>query len=345
MSAAGNSFIYFIRILRLALGGFLIIGTIQLQLKHQKEFGVRTGEAIAYYQQLAVDGIPTIPSDHTGPEYEGQFVHMQGELDTGTITDPLTGMTLHAGHPATALRRTVEMWQWQEVRTGTQTTAQSIFTPQWSESLIDSDSFIQRDLFKGQVHQNPKQLPHETGVLFKSSSSMLGAWPLELSYTDLLAKETGVGFESLSTVTDGWQVSNGYVIPTDPDANNHVGAFRILYTQRNLADGQYSAIGLIKDGVLSRPWFGNIQFALPLLAWGNFSAEVLVEQAILKLGEGHIPSRSWMFYVFVGLLLCIGVLARFFPQFKSFTESPFPRRAVITIVIAAVGTILVGTIL
>ena len=149
----------------------------------------------------------------------------------------------------------------------------------------------------------------------------------------------------MNTVADGWQVSAPHVMPTS-QASGLVGAFRILYESRTVADGQYSAIGLVQDGVLSRPWFfGNVRFGLPLLAQGNVSADIMVEQALVELSEGYAPSRNWIFYVFVGLLLCIGVLARFSPYFKRFTEASFPRRAVMTIVISAIGTVLVGTFL
>ncbi len=119
--------------------------------------------------------------------------------------------------------------------------------------------------------------------------------------------------------------------------------FRILYESRTVADGQYSAIGLVKDGTLIHPYFGVYSFGLPLLAPGNVSADILLEQALDKLHEDPVPPRKWNFYVFVGWLLCIGVLARFFPNLKSFTEASFPRRAVITIIIAAIGTMFVGS--
>jgi hypothetical protein len=348
MSSAGNSFIYFIRFLRLALGGFLIIGTSQLMVDYQKKVEVKTVEAIAYYEQHVAEGVPTIPSDHVGLEYEGKFVHIQGVLDTGTVTDPLTGITFHTGQ-ATALRRTVEMLQWREERKGPQRYEVSRFTTIWSERLIDSDTFKSRDLFKGQVHNNPKQLPHQTEFWIESGHLMLGAWPLELSYTNGNTGVGGVLFEAVNTVADGWQVSTPddtqYPYVTLEGQTTEVGAFRILYSRRTVLGGQYSAVGLVKDGVLSRPRWGNLAFDLQLLASGNVSASMLLEQALDKLHEGYIPPRNWIIYVFLGWLLCIGVLARFFPAFKSFTEAPFPRRAVLTVVTAAIGTVLVGTFL
>jgi hypothetical protein len=92
------------------------------------------------------------------------------------------------------------------------------------------------------------------------------------------------------------------VIPTGQATE--IGAFRILYASRTVPygdpDGQYSAIGLVKDGALSRPWFGNTKFPLPLLATGNVSADIMLEQALDKLHEAYVPPRNWIFYVFVG---------------------------------------------
>jgi hypothetical protein len=349
-SVPGTPFIYFIRFLRLVIGGFLIIGTSQLAVDSQKEFEVRAIEAATYYKQVAIDGIPTISSDHVDLEYEGKFVRIQGLLDTGTVTDPLTGITFHAGQATDlALRRTVEMLQWQEERKGPQKTAVSRFFTIWSERLINSDNFIERDLIKGQVHNNPKQLPHETGIWFESGRLMLGAWPLQRNYTDGLTGVGGTLFEVVDTVADGWQVSSPdttqhpYVTPIDQ--TTEVGAFRISYSRRTAVAGQYSAVGLVEDGVLHRPIFGMYFFDLPLLAMGDVSADVFVEKALAVLDESYVRPRTWIFYVFVGWLLCIGVLARFFPPFESFTKAPFPRRAVLTVIIAAIGTTLVGTIL
>ena len=58
--------------------------------------------------------------------------------------------------------------------------------------------------------------------------------------------------------------------------------------------------------------------------------------------DGRAPQKNWIGYVFAGLALCIGAFARAFPFLRDFIEKPFPKRAVITVIVAAVGTAITG---
>jgi len=85
-------------------------------------------------------------------------------------------------------------------------------------------------------------------------------------------------------------------------------------------------------------------YSLPLMAAGDAGADEIVAQTLDVLSGGRSPQKNWIGYVFVGLLLSIGVLARLFPFLKDFTEASFPKRALITIVVAAIGTAITGAL-
>ena len=153
---------------------------------------------------------------------------------------------------------------------------------------------------------------------------------------------------SASNLEEGWQVgaSDGYLYPpqnASSMASDAIGAIRVRYEYLPLAAGRYSAIGIVRDGQLDDHIFERV-YTLPMMAPGGVSAEELAAQTIAVLGNGRAPQQNWIGYVFVGLLLCIGVIARAFPFLKSFTEAPFAKRAIITTVVAAIGTAIAGVL-
>lgn len=198
------------------------------------------GKAIGVLEKAVARGIPTIPADRAEPAYEGEFVHIQGDLDVGDLTDPLTGFTIQG----TQLIRHLEMLQWEEERYRVKGMTNWSFrwNKFWSNRLIDSDSFNRVDVYFEENRDNPKEFPYENGQNFFAS------------YLNLAA------------------------------------------------------------------------------------------QTIAVLGDGRAPQKNWIGYVFVGLLLCIGIIARAFPFLKGFTEAPFPKRAIITVVVAAIGTAIAGVL-
>ena len=336
---ARNAFIYLVRFLRLVLG-LTLIGVSVWGLQSQKGLNSQYGEAYELLRDAAADGIATVAADRVDPGYEGKFIHIQGNLDIGQASDPLTGLSLNAER----LKRTVEMRQWKEERYTRKGSTEwwSRFEQVWSEDVIDSDGFHQKPVSGEDEHVNPKILPHETGLWFFASRVRLGGWPLNPTYTDHLSELRPVSLELLrSYVGPGWQVNpEGWVTPVN--GSSDVGAFRIRYDYWPVKEGLYSAVGLVKDGVLTDNIFGDVVL-LPLMAPGEVPAEPLVQATLDHLAKGN-PPQNRAGYVFAGLLLCIGVIARFFPFLKGYTEAPFGRRAVITLILAAVGAAAFATL-
>jgi len=349
MSTLGKVFIYFIRFFRVVLG-LALIATFLWALNDQKFTDENWGKAHAVLQQAAAEGIPTISSENVNFAYEEQFVHTQGELAIGDVYDPLTGLTLKA----IGMWRHIEMLQWEQESYRMERQLDDKWRARWhkvwSDEIIDSDSFRKTDEYFAENRDNPEEFPHDKDLPLDTSHLAIGGWPLEITFADRLVTSEVIPPDMLKSaeLADGWYASGDgrYLLPPQNAtsmASDAIGAIRVRYTYTPLAEGAYSAVGIVRDGKLVDHIYERV-YSLPLMAPGDVSADELAAQTLAVLADGRAPQKNWIGYVFVGLLLCIGVLARLFPFFKGFTEAPFPKRALITVVVAAIGTAVTGAL-
>lgn len=123
---------------------------------------------------------------------DGRLVHVSGEAAaTDAVTDEEFGVRV----PALALRRRVEMYQWQEKRErreesqaggGTRKVTQYRYEMRWDEDLIDSSRFEQRS-----GHENPRALPYASQTR-RAAGVSLGGYTL----APAVAREIG-GWEHI----------------------------------------------------------------------------------------------------------------------------------------------------
>lgn len=105
--------------------------------------------------------VVTIAANNTSPEHDGALVHMTGTATTEeTLTDSVFGVSVRS---ALKLRRTVEVYQWQEhaeeSRTtkaggGEEVTTTYSYDKAWSPTLTSSKQFK-----KPEGHTNPERKP------------------------------------------------------------------------------------------------------------------------------------------------------------------------------------------
>jgi len=349
MSTLGKGLVNVIRVIRVILG-VTLIATFLWALNDQRFTDENYGKAYAVLQEAATEGIPTVSSENINSAYEEQFVHTQGRLEIGEVTDPLTGLSLKA----IGMRRQIEMLQWKEEKYRTEGQSGGLWQARWhkvwSERIIDSDSFQKTGHYFAENRDNPKEFPHDEDLPLDTSHLSVGDWPLEISYADRLVTSEVIPPDMLKSaeLVGGWYASGDgrYLYPprnATSMASDAIGAIRVRYTYKPLAEGPYSAVGIVRDARLVDHIYERV-YSLPLVAPGNVSADELVNQTLAVLAGGMAPQKNWIGYVFVGLLLCIGVLARLFPFLKGFTQAPFRKRALITIVVAAIGTAVTGAL-
>lgn len=211
-----------------AFGALLVIAAIPLLFWNE-------GRAVERQKTLEEGGgaVVSVAADTIDAANEGALVHVTGMADSDAmLVDPVFGVSAEA----LKLRRTVEMYQWQETASsetkdklggGQETVTTYTYSRGWSDRVIDSAGFKEPT-----GHQNPNAMPYESGETvaepvtlgdFTLSSSLVraigGHTPLELP-EDAQAP-AGVG-SSVVRQTDGFYVGS------DP-ASPQVGDLRVSF--------------------------------------------------------------------------------------------------------------------
>lgn len=155
--------------------GGLVIAAVGIALLWWNEGrAVSTARALTRGAKMAV----SIPADRIAAQFEGKLVHTSGEATTSeTLVDPACGVQARA----LALRRTVEMYQWQETARsetkkklggGEETVTTYTYDKVWTDKLIDSRGFK-----KPEGHTNPEGFPFASET-WRAGTVMLGAFTL-----------------------------------------------------------------------------------------------------------------------------------------------------------------------
>ena len=120
----------------------------------------------------------SVPADKLDPAHEGKLVHMTGEATSdGTLND--STFSVDAVH-ALRLRRTVEMYQWQQnekqekkkkLGGGEETVTTYTYEQVWSPKLLDSSNYRESN------KRNPSSMPYPSQT-WQAADAKVGAFKL-----------------------------------------------------------------------------------------------------------------------------------------------------------------------
>lgn len=299
---------------------------------------VATEGALVELRETVAAGLPAMTADTLTDRYDGQPVLVQGELTSGLVSDPLTGLELGA----IRLERVVELRQWEERKDCEYTgkgvertrTCERFYERVWSRNLIDSDNFGPPIAGESE-HVNPRVMPLQDGA-FSQEKLTLGVWPLETAYFSAASNEwKGVPAEMLAAaeVGDDWRAEENYLYSGEnPDV-------RLRYEYIAAPIGSVSLIAIPQDGRLT---LTEELAGAPLLVSGDADA-----QTIVAAGTGQVREVQWhwIVFTFAGLMLLIRPVASLLPRFNAFTSAPFGKRIAMTAGIAAGMTLVISLLL
>lgn len=162
---------------------------------------------------------------------DGRLVHVSGEAKAGeAVGDPAFGVAV----PALALRRRVEMFQWEEKREskeertsggGKRTVTEYRYRKDWNDDPVDSSSF------KESGHDNPGPLPYENQT-WRASPIRLGGFVL----SEQAAGEVA-GWERVDTaritlpenLAASFRSDDGWFVTSEDPASPQIGDVRVRF--------------------------------------------------------------------------------------------------------------------
>lgn len=263
------------------------------------------GRAVKTHKTLKEGGkiVITVASDSVDASNEGKLVHVTALADTETtLTDSVFGVS----EKALKLKRTVEMYQWNEksqsttkkkLGGGTETTKEYSYSQGWSDKLVDAADFKQPS-----GHQNPASMPYrsEEQVANNVSFDAFALSPSLVSRINnfeplAITDETPLpeAIQDVAQLHDG-----GFYIGTN-SAAPQVGDVRVKFDVAKPA--QVSVIAK-QTGNTFKPYVAKASGAIELLQVGAHTADdmILAAQASNRM-------MTWMVRL-VGFLLMMGGL-------------------------------------
>jgi hypothetical protein len=212
---------------RNAIAGFLLVAGALAFFGWNEHRTVDRAKALAATLESAV----TVREGRVDEALEGQLVRVEGNI---TGSGPLRDGKIPYETNALRLRRTVQMFQWEERKekreeTGpdgqSRTVESETYTRVWSETPIDSSGFVARS------HVNP-ELPFET-VAFDAEAPKIGGYriPAELigsidEWEPVPAEDRFAGRASLGRPV--YAKGDYYFVGTDPD-RPEIGDLRVAH--------------------------------------------------------------------------------------------------------------------
>ncbi len=327
------------------LFGLLAIGGSVVLLFWNEGRSVRRAKAL----EEGIHAVVHVNSDEIRAENEGKLVHFTAKAETKDwLGDRVCGIRVNA----IALRRDVQMYQWEEDKETR--TKKSIggkkrrittyrYRKVWSDSLIDSSSFK-----KQEGHKNPARMRVQGQSIF-AKNVYAGAFLLpeflvkELSPTESLqltqehANQLKAYLNGNGTVhiLDGGKM---LYVGNDP-AQPQVGDLKISYSK--LTSAIVSVIGK-QQGNTIVPYQTKSGDSLALLYTGQKSADEM-----FKAEQAKNSMITWILRLVGFVIMGVGIYALFYPFVVLMDVIPFLGDVtgcllgVIAFLLAACGSLVV----
>ena len=258
--------------------------------------------AISTHQALeeGQGAVVSVEADAIDPDNEGELIHVTGDVTVSdALSDPVFGVT---ESDVIRLRRTVEMYQWEEnQRTERRTAADgseervTVYTYEetWSDRLIDSDRFEESG------YTNPGSMPYETETIDQPEAT-LEAFTLSSRYVAQFDDFTSrpVTSDDLDRAdANGFQTHDGRFYQSDAPTNPEVGDVRVQF---EYVPVQHATIVAAQSGSGFSPYITSNNNELEFVRTGEVSAGAIFSDAIASNRELTWGLRGLAFALMVG---------------------------------------------
>ncbi|NOX98154.1 MAG: hypothetical protein GXP30_00175 [Verrucomicrobia bacterium] len=263
------------------------------------------GRAVDRHKALEEGGgkVVSVAVNQVDTGNEGKLIHLTGQATTEEeLKDPVFGV----GAKALKVKRTVEMYQWEETPNsetkkklggGTETITTYSYSKGWYESVIDSSKFKDPE-----APQNPSSMPYTTDSWqakkvdfgdFILSSALIGMInsfePLSLGKDGELSEE----------MKEGVKVVNGGLYIGKAPGAPAVGDLRVAFATVNPLE---ISVVSVQKGKSFVPYKASNGGGVELLQSGSHSAEEMFEKA-----EADNSNLTWILRVVGFILMMVGL--------------------------------------
>ena len=244
-----------------------------------------------------VQSVPAQPDSSR----DQQLIHISGPVTTSRgVSDPV----FQLDYDMLRLRRTVEMYQWDEDRETRDGKTRYTYDQEWSESHNDSSRFHSAG------HDNPPPPPYSSED-FIANDARLGTYRVEPGQLRSAGGLAGVSNVQLPSqlIAQGWSGGHGNVWFRGRGTlqSPQIGDVRVTFTA--LPEGDMSLVGM-QQGDRLAPWISSRDTEVLLVERGVQTAAVMFEHAQSRNSALGWALRAAGFAgMWIGLSLCLGPLS------------------------------------
>jgi hypothetical protein len=232
--------------------------------------------------------VTAVDAAHVSPENETRLVHVSGEARADApVVDEAFGISA----PALALRRRVEMFQWQEKRDRRKETTSGGATrevvtyryrSEWSDEAIDSSRFNDAG-----NHRNPGPLPFENQT-WRASQVRIGGFALAPEAAREIGGWQGLAPDQIAlppNLAASFRVAGDWLSTSADPAQPQIGDVRVRFER--VPEGPVSVVAMQRDASLV-PWTSAAGADLLLVESGRSDAAAMFEAA-----AGRNATAAW----------------------------------------------------
>lgn len=246
--------------------------------------------------------VVSVLADKVDSGNEGKLVHVSGEAVTDEkLNDPVFGVQANA----LKIRRSVEMYQWEESTSsetkkklggGTETVTTYSYSKDWSSNIINSSEFK-----NPQGHANPKSMPYQSEN-WQAKKVNLGDFLLSSSLVSMINSfeplAAGNGEQLPDALKDKAKVVDGGFYIGEAPASPKVGDLRVTF---KMVKPLNVSVVSTQKGNSFVPYVSSNGNSVELLQTGTHTAEQMFQKAM-----DDNKALTWILRIVGFVLMMIG---------------------------------------
>lgn len=218
------------------VGGLVILIAGIGLLWYNEGRAVKTARAISEAKKTYTQ----VKSDKVDSKYDGKLIATNGKIDLSNAEE-LVDETFGIKAKSIKLKRTVEMYQWDEsCETDDNDKEKCTYEKKWADDLIDSSDFKEAE-----GHKNPESMPYNEET-YLASNVKLGAFTLTKELEERLPAEKEVNTQQLTeqfnNKVEGLKVNGKYITNISEEGTPEVGNIRVSFAYNGTESASVLAV-------------------------------------------------------------------------------------------------------